>query len=63
MDIKSSNILLRKIDSNKYKFAIGDFGLAAFANELDLIENEGDRSYLAPEILNGIYGKFNDIFR
>lgn len=41
---------------------IGDFGLAAQWPAARGIEGEGDRRYIAPEILNGNYDKPADVF-
>lgn len=41
---------------------IGDFGLATLWPAARGIEGEGDRRYIAPEILNGKYDKPADIF-
>lgn len=45
---------------------IGDFGMATIwprSEEEPDFEREGDRLYLAPEILQGRYGKAADVFR
>ncbi|RKP27443.1 hypothetical protein SYNPS1DRAFT_26898 [Syncephalis pseudoplumigaleata] len=41
---------------------IGDFGMAAFYPTKRSDEREGDREYMAPEILRGEYGRPADIF-
>ena len=48
------------------RFKIGDFGMGSFwprPTETDNFEREGDKLYLAPEILQGRYGKAADVFR
>ena len=54
------------------RFKIGDFGMASLwprpveANKGGVggsFEREGDKLYLAPEVLQGQYGKAADIFR
>ena len=54
------------------RFKIGDFGMASFwprprpADEdgtASNFEREGDKLYLAPEVLQGRYSKAADVFR
>ena len=53
------------------RFKIGDFGMASFwprtkstiGHEDYNFEREGDKLYLAPEVLQGRYGKAADVFR
>lgn len=52
------------------RFKIGDFGMASLwprpvttSNEDYNFEREGDKLYLAPEVLQGRYGKAADVFR
>ena len=58
LDIKSANIFLDDAGALK----IGDFGLAFQSKEELSDESEGDKVYLAPEVLSGRYGPKNDIF-
>lgn len=58
LDLKPSNILISSSGSLK----IGDFGLAAKLPISPEFEREGDRTYIAPEILESLYGKTCDIF-
>jgi serine/threonine protein kinase len=41
---------------------IGDFGLSSQIGLIDDIDAEGDKYYMAPEVLEGKYGKPADIF-
>jgi mitosis inhibitor protein kinase SWE1 len=46
------------------RFKIGDFGMATFwPRKNELFEREGDKMYLAPEVLQGVYGQAADVFR
>ena len=46
------------------RFVLGDFGLATEWPRNDAgFEREGDKQYLAAEVLQGVYGKAADIFR
>ncbi|KAJ3087686.1 hypothetical protein HK102_010498 [Quaeritorhiza haematococci] len=58
LDLKPANIFITEDDSLK----IGDFGLATFDSLPKGSEREGDRQYIAPEVLDSTYGKAADIF-
>ena len=51
------------------RFKIGDFGMASLwprptgPDVGNGFEREGDKLYLAPEVLQGKYGKAADVFR
>ena len=68
--MKPSNVFVTK----EGRFKIGDFGMASFWPRPNYkvmdsfegegaFEREGDKVYLAPEVLQGKYGKAADVFR
>ena len=66
LDLKPSNILV----TGEGRLKIGDFGMATFLGRFEKVtgskgfEREGDKRYLAPEILQeDYYSKAADIFR
>lgn len=58
LDLKPGNIFI-----HEGKLKIGDFGLATFCPVTSSSEKEGDRTYIAPEVLGSHYDTPADIFR
>lgn len=59
LDIKPDNIFCSFYDVCK----LGDFGLTVELNKIEVSEaQEGDPQYLAPELLEGKFGKHADVF-
>ncbi|KAI1315536.1 Protein kinase, membrane associated tyrosine threonine 1 [Mortierella claussenii] len=58
LDLKPGNVFLSESGSLK----IGDFGHSIILPVKDTDGLEGDRRYMAPELLNGRCGAFSDIF-
>ncbi|KAJ2892650.1 protein kinase [Zalerion maritima] len=58
LDMKPANVLI----DNEGVLKIGDFGLASAWPANNSIEGEGDREYIAPEVLEGRYDKPADVF-
>lgn len=58
LDMKPANILINFEGALK----IGDFGLAQACSESSRVDVEGDREYMAPEMLKGQVGQPADVF-
>ncbi|KAJ3070742.1 hypothetical protein HDU98_006241 [Podochytrium sp. JEL0797] len=61
LDLKPGNVLIGGEGEGVLK--VGDFGCASFLPVPEGFEKEGDRRYMAPEILEGRYGPECDVFR
>lgn len=58
LDLKPANIFICANGMLK----IGDFGLSTRAGFVHDADSEGDKVYMAPEVLEGCFGKAADIF-
>lgn len=58
LDMKPANILI----TFEGVLKIGDFGLAQSCVEAESVDVEGDREYMAPEMLKGKAGQSADVF-
>lgn len=58
LDVKPENIFL----TSEGQLRIGDFGLSTNVGVAPSLHSEGDKYYMAPEVLEGIYSKAADVF-
>lgn len=58
LDMKPANVLITFEGALK----IADFGLAREVSDRKNLDMEGDREYMAPEMLQGKFGRSSDIF-
>jgi mitosis inhibitor protein kinase SWE1 len=58
LDMKPANILI----NFEGELKIGDFGLAQPCSDAESVDIEGDREYMAPEMLKGQVGQPADVF-
>ncbi|KAJ1924945.1 mitosis inhibitor protein kinase swe1 [Tieghemiomyces parasiticus] len=59
LDVKPANVFI----SDDWSLKLGDFGLSTHeAAAGEIRDREGDREYMAPEVLGGTYGKPADLF-
>lgn len=58
LDLKPENIFL----TDESILKIGDFGLSTIVGFSPSLHSEGDKYYMAPEVLEGNYSKAADIF-
>ncbi len=64
LDIKPANIFIALLPCGGVAYKLGDFGCAAILPLPTGEEREGDRTYIAPEIISDCeYGRPADIFR
>jgi len=62
MDIKPENIFLNRDTKDKITVQIGDFGISRRAEDRSEIEFDGDRLYMAPEVLENTCSFASDIY-